>query len=341
MDNNIAILNSEIYQTIYNTLTYARAQACRTINDAIVKAYWEIGRQINEEVGQRAGYGKQLLKYLSERLTEEFGKGFTIRNLQVMRQFYSAFPKAHTLRAELSWSHYRLLIRVAEPKRREFYLQEAADANWSTRQLERQINSCYYERLLITRKNSQEDALNEMRQPALTTTPDYLFKDPYVLEFLGLKEDCRYQESEVEQALIDHLQEFLLELGKGFSFVARQKRITLSGDNYYPDLIFYNYKLKCFVVVDLKVGKLSYQDIGQIDFYVRYYDDKIKNEDDNPTIGILLCAEKNDAMAKYSVLSDKDQLFASKYQFYLPTEEELKRELLREREQIEAALQAV
>ena len=228
-------------------------------------------------------------------------------------------------------------MSVTEPKRREFYLHETIEANWSTRQLERQINSFYYERLLATQKEDQESVRNEIQELEPRTEPDYLFKDPYVLEFLGVKENYKYQESELEQALIDHLQEFLLELGKGFSFVARQKRITLGGDHYYPDLIFYNYNLKCFVVIDLKAGKLSYQDIGQIDFYVRYYDDKIKNSDDNPTIGILLCAEKNDVMAKYSVLSDKDQLFASKYQLYLPTEDELKQELLREREQIESS----
>ncbi|GHU91958.1 hypothetical protein FACS189476_12750 [Spirochaetia bacterium] len=324
-----------VYPSIRKTVLNAKTKVYTAINFAMVEAYWDIGRQITEEQGERAEYGKRLLQYLSERLTAEFGKGFTERNLQAMRQFYLAFPILHTLCAELSWSHYRLLMKISNEKRRNFYLKECAECNWSVRQLERQINSSFYERLLATQAGGKDSVKNEIHTLEPKTDPDYILKDPYVLEFLDLKENKTYHESELEQALIDHLQEFLLELGKGFSFVARQKRITIEGDHYYLDLVFYNYILKCFVIIDLKTGKLSYQDIGQIDFYVRYYDEQIKLPEDNPTIGIILCADKNDTMAKYSVLSDKERLFASKYMTYLPTEEELKKEIEREREIIE------
>jgi predicted nuclease of restriction endonuclease-like (RecB) superfamily len=229
-------------------------------------------------------------------------------------------------------------MKITNEPRREFYLKECVDSNWSVRQLERQINSFFYERLIATRKEGKESVKNEIQKTDPKTDPDYVLKDPYILEFLNLKENRDYQESELEQALINKLQEFLLELGKGFSFVARQKRITLEGDHFYIDLVFYNYILKCFVLIDLKTTKLTHQDIGQIDFYVRYFNDQIKLPADNPTIGIILCAEKNDAMAKYSVLSDNDNLIASKYMLYLPTEEELKMELERERLIIERKL---
>ena len=215
-------------------------------------------------------------------------------------------------------------------------MHESVDADWSVRQLERQINSFYYERLLATEKSKRDEVRNEIQTTDPNINPDYVIKDPYILEFLDLKENKKHHEIEIEQALIDNLHEFLLELGKGFSFVARQKRITIDGDHYYIDLVLYNYILKCFVVIDLKAGKLTYQDIGQIDFYVRYFEDKVKSDDDNPTIGIILCADRNEAMAKYSVLSDNENLFASKYKFYLPTEEELLAEIKRERELIES-----
>jgi len=305
----------------------------------MVNAYWEIGRQITEAVGDRAKYGKQLLQYLSKRLTMEFGKGFTERNLRNMRQFYQAFPIRHAVCAELSWSHYRLLIRIFDAKRREYYAKECVECGWSVRQLERQINSFYYDRLIATQESGKESVKNEIYKLEPQTDPVYLLKDPYVLEFLDLKENRDYHESELEQALIDKLQDFLLELGKGFSFVSRQKRITTDhGEHYYIDLVFYNFILKCFIVIDLKTGKLNYQDIGQIDFYVRLFDDKIKQNDDNPTIGIILCADKDESIVKYSVLADKENLFAAKYMSYLPTEEELKAELQRERELIERKL---
>lgn len=328
-------LNTNVYQGIRNTLVEARSKAYSAVNSAMVEAYWEIGRQIDEAVGERAKYGKGLLQFLAQHLTEEFGKGFTERNLRAMRQFFAAFPIRHTLCAELSWSHYRLLMKIEDSSRREFYKQECVEATWSVRQLERQINSFFYERLIATQKSGAESVKNEIHTLEPKNDPDYILKDPYILEFLDLKENRDYLESDLEQALINKLQEFLLELGKGFSFVARQKRITIEGDHYYVDLVFYNYILKCFVVIDLKAGKLTYQDVGQIDFYVRYFEDKVKLPGDNPTIGIILCTDKNDTMAKYSVLSDNENLFASKYMLYLPTEEELKHELKRERELIE------
>ncbi len=328
-----------IYQSIRTVLTAARQKVYTAVNSAMVETYWDIGRQIMEaQEGQRAEYGTGLLKYLSCRLTVEFGKGFDETNLRKMRQFFQTFPIRDTLCLNLSWSHYRLLMKVRNEVEREFYLKECNECNWSVRQLERQITTFYYKRLLATRKEGKESVKNEIQQTEPKTDPDFILKDPYILEFLDLKENKDYHESELEQALIDKLQEFLLELGKGFSFVARQKRITIEGDHYYVDLVFYNYLLKCFIIIDLKTGKLSYQDIGQIDFYVRYFDDKIKFPEDNPTLGIILCADKNETMAKYSVLSDKDNLFASKYFDYLPTEEELKQELERERAIIESKL---
>lgn len=342
MDKELTTLQNSTYDKVRETVLTAKNKVYSAVNFAMVEAYWEIGKEIYEAQGQseRAEYGKGLLEYLSQQLTQEFGEGYTVRNLRAMRQFYQAFPIRHTVRAELSWSHYRLLMRIDDDNRREFYLAECIECNWSTRQLERQINSFYYERLLATQKDLRDSVRSEIQTLEPKTDPQYILKDPYILEFLDLKENKRYSESELEQGLIDNLQEFLLELGKGFSFVARQKRITIDGDHYYIDLVFYNYLLKCFVVIDLKTGKLSYQDIGQIDFYVRYFEDKVKQADDNPTIGIILCADKNETMVKYSVLSDNENLFASKYKLYLPTEEELRQELMRERQIIEQNLAA-
>nr|WP_114296567.1 PDDEXK nuclease domain-containing protein [Anaerobacterium chartisolvens] len=328
-------LDINLYQGIRNTLADARSKAYSAVNSAMVEAYWEIGQQIDEAVGERSEYGKGLLKYLAGQLTTEFGKGFDESSLRRMRQFFKTFPNRATLWHELSWSHYRLLMKLEDDSRREFYGRECVESAWSVRQLERQINSFFYERLLATQKSGIKSVKNEIHSLEPKSSPDYILKDPYILEFLDLKENRDYHESDLEQALIDKLQGFLLELGKGFSFVARQKRITIEGDHYYVDLVFYNYILKCFVVIDLKAGKLTYQDVGQIDFYVRYFEDKVKLQGDNPTIGIVLCTDKNDTMAKYSVLSDNENLFASKYMLYLPTEEELTHELKREREIIE------
>ncbi|MDR1110152.1 MAG: PDDEXK nuclease domain-containing protein [Deltaproteobacteria bacterium] len=328
-------MDTNIYLGIRDTLAQARTKAFTAVNSAMIEAYWDIGRQIEEAVGERAEYGKGLLSFLAKGLTSEFGKGFDESSLRRMRQFFKTFQNRATLWHELSWSHYRLLMKIDDASRREFYARECVEAALSVRQLERQINSFFYERLLATQKSGRDSVRSEIQTLEPKTDPNYILKDPYILEFLDLKENRDYHESEFEQALIDKIQDFLLELGKGFSFVARQKRITADGDHYYVDLVFYNYILKCFVVIDLKTGKLTYQDIGQIDFYVRLFDDKVKQSDDNPTIGIILCADKGESMVKYSVLADNENLFASKYMLYLPTEDELKRELERERDIIE------
>lgn len=333
---SIAISDEDIYLNIRDTLAEARKKAFSTVNSTMVQAYWDIGRQIDGAVGNRAEYGKGLLQYLAEQLTTEFGKGFDESSLRRMRQFYKTFPIRATVRHELSWSHYRLLIKIYDPMRRDFYTKECAESAWSVRQLERQINSFFYERLLATQNSGRKSVKNEINTLEPKTDLDHIFKDPYILEFLDLKENRDHHESTLERELIDKLQEFLLELGKGFSFVARQKRITTEGgDHYYVDLVLYNYILKCFVIVDLKTGKLTYQDVGQIDFYTRLFDDKVKMDDDSPTIGIILCTDKDESVVKYSVLSDKENLFVSKYMSYLPTEEELERELQRGRKLIE------
>lgn len=338
MNNEISL---NVYKNIRETVLTAKNKVYSAVNFAMVEAYWSIGKQIADVQGERAEYGKQLLKYLSEQLTKEFGAGFNERNLRNMRQFYLTFPIRNTLCAELSWSHYRLLMRIEDQGQREFYLKECAECGWSVRQLERQINSFFYERLLATQAEQREAVRGEIQTLEPKTDPEYILKDPYILEFLDLKQNTAYYEKDLEQGLLDNLQEFLLELGKGFSFVARQKRITIDGDHYFIDLVFYNYILKCFVLIDLKTGKLSYQDIGQIDFYVRYFEEQIKAPEDNPTIGIVLCSDKNDTMVKYSVLSENNHLFASKYMLYMPTEDELKKELERERKILEDTIDSL
>ncbi|GGB41981.1 hypothetical protein GCM10011502_14130 [Oceanisphaera marina] len=307
----------------------------------MVQSYWQIGRLIVEEEQQgenRAAYGKQQLQQLSKQLTERLGKGFDVGNLRNMRQFYITFPIHDAVRSELSWTHYRALMRIDNPAARDWYLQEAISQSWSARALERQISTLYYERLLASQeKAAVEHEAQANTQPLAESAKDYL-RDPYILDFLNLQ-DNSYQESELEQAIISNLQQFLLELGKGFAFVERQQRIRFEDEDFYIDLVFYNFKLKCFLLVDLKLGKLKHQDIGQMDTYVRLYDEQRKGDDDNPTIGLVLCSEKSEAVVKYSVLADQKQLFAAKYLPYLPTEEELKRELEREREQALAQLQ--
>lgn len=327
-----------IYENIRNTLIEAKNKAYSSVNFFMVEAYWNVGRYIAEagEDDKRGKYGASLLKYISENLTKEFGTGFDESNLRRMRQFYLAFPIRDTLCHELSWSHYRQLMKIKNDDRKKFYLTECAENNWSVRQLERQMNSFYFERLLSSQ--DKDSVRNEITTLEEAISPKDVIKDPYVLEFLDLKQNNNLYEKDLETALINNLQEFLLELGKGFSFIGRQKRITAEGEHFYVDLVFYNYMLKCFVLIDLKMGKLTHQDIGQMDFYVRYYEDRIKVDGDNPTIGIILSSERNDTIVKYSVLEDSKQLFASKYMLYIPTEEELKRELERERHLLEEKL---
>jgi predicted nuclease of restriction endonuclease-like (RecB) superfamily len=313
-----------LYEKVASLITAARSRVRSAVNQEMVLTYWQIGQFIveDEQAGEtRAEYGKVVLEGLSERLTAAFGKGFDVRNLRYMRQFYQLFPIRNALRSELSWTHYRSLLKVENETARRWYMTEAAEEGWSTRSLERQINSFYYERLLSSqnREPVRAEAVENLNQ----LSPQDILKDPYVLEFLELDERSSFTESELEVALIGQLQAFLLELGKGFSFVARQKRISLDGEHFYVDLVFYNYLLKCFVLIDLKLGKLTHQDIGQMDTYVRLYEERFRGADDNPTLGLMLCSEKNEAIAKYAVLADGQQIFASKYRLVLPTEEEL------------------
>ena len=326
-----------VYKNVKNTLENARYRAYSTINNYMIRAYWEIGRIISEaqDGDERAEYGKNLINNLSNKLTSDYGKGFDKSNLSRMRKLYLLYSNVDALRQELSWTHYRLIMKVDDVKKRNFYIDECISCNWSTRQLERQLNSFYYERLLSTQDNNREEVKKEIQELEPSKNINDIIKDPYVLEFLDLKENKRFLEKDLEQGLIDNLQEFLLELGKGFSFVGRQRRITADGEHFYVDLVFYNYLIKCFVLIDLKLGKLTHQDIGQMDFYVRYYEKEIKGEDDNPTIGIILCSERNETIVKYSVLEDSKQIFASKYMLYMPTEEELQREINKDREILE------
>ena len=352
-----------LYRDIRAVLESARSSAYRAVNTAMVQAYWQVGRLIVEhELGgrKRAAYGEAVLGDLSQRLTADFGRGFDPSNLRYMRLFFQRFPNRDAvrhrlpsqgirdalrlkstgtdapgaLRQELSWTHYRMLLGVEDPQAREWYMSEAADQHWSTRQLERQISVLYYERLLASRKKAP------VRKEAVTklaaVEPEQFIRDPYVLEFLDLKDYPALRESAVEQAIIDNLQAFLLELGKGFSFVARQKRMRFEDEDFYVDLVFYNYLLKCFVLIDLKAGKLTHQDIGQMDSYVRVFDANARPKGDNPTIGLILCSRKNEAIAKYSVLSEGRQIFAAKYVKVLPTERELTIEIERERRLIDA-----
>ena len=334
-------LNAELYQSIRQLLIGARTQVRLAVNTAMVQTYWHIGQKIveDEQGGQRrAAYGKQVLSELAQRLGDEFGAGFDVSNLRNMRQFYLCFPIRDTMRRELSWTHYRALIRIENSQARDWYATEAAEQGWSVRALDRQIATLYYERLLSTRDQSKATVKREAAQRiAKDAPPDprEFIRDPYVLEFLGAPAVPALYEKDLEQGLLDHLQTFLLELGKGFAFVARQKHLRVEGEDCFVDLVFYNYLLKCFVLVDLKVGKLAHQDVGQMDMYVRVFDEQQRQEGDNPTLGLILCSERNAAVAKYSLLADKPQLFASKYQALMPTEAELQAELERDRALLE------
>jgi len=325
---NDIVIKDNFYNNIRDILQTARDRTYKQVNFIMVEAYWNIGKQIVEEEQNgkhRAKYGSALIKELSKRLTLEFGKGFTSTNLKMMRQFYNTFPNSHTLCDQLTWSHYRLIIRVQNQNAREWYMNEAVQSNWSVRALERQIGTHYYERIISSRDKQIVEQEAKEKTKDLQLTPKDIIKDPYVLEFLDLKDNKSFRESELESALIEKIQDFLLELGKGFAFVARQKRIQTELSDFYIDLVFYNYILKCFVIIDLKRGKLTHQDIGQMDMYINMFDDLEKSKDDNPTIGIILCSDKDNTVVKYS--SIKDNLFVSKYQMYLPSEEELKAEL--------------
>lgn len=333
MNNDKLDLN--FYLHIKEVLELTRKKTYTAINFAMVEAYWEIGKSIVEKQGgnETAKHGDKLILLLSEKLTEEFGKGFTITNLQDMRKFYLAFPNQRALRVNLTWTHYRLIIRVQNKKARQFYIDESIKSNWSTRQLERQINTFAYERLLAS--HGDHKVVEETTKKEIERKPIDVIRDPYVLEFLGLEGSKSFYESDLEQGLITHLQKFLLELGRGFSFVARQKHINFDGRHFYIDLVFYNYILKCFVLVDLKTGDLTHQDLGQMQMYVNYYTKEKINEGDNPPIGIVLCSDKSDTLVKYTLPEGQSQIFASKYMLYIPNEEELRKEVLLERNNLE------
>ncbi len=391
---NQALMTQNLFDRVTGIIEIARSRVVQTVNQELVYAYWAIGREIVLELQggeERAEYGKRILKDLSKRLSDRFGKGYSELNLNLFRRFYLTYnqkdaisytvckefnsdnsqtssaisateipytvcresesKKSNTVCSEsefptvsgensipdfnpkLSWSHYRVLMRVEKPSARAFYEKEAGENSWSVRQLERQVGSLFYERLLKSR-----DKAGMLAEASTEIKPVHVLdviKDPYVLEFLGLPESTRLQESDLESALIGALQEFLLELGSGFAFVGRQKRITLDGDHFYPDLIFYHIRLKCYVIVDLKVEKLTHGDIGQMQMYVGYYDQEIKQPDEHSSIGLILCSEKNDAMVKYVLGEQNEQIFASRYRLELPDEETLRRELERERQLIE------
>lgn len=317
-----------LHDQIRRVLLEAQSSASRAVNTAMVHAYFEIGRLIvlDEQHGKaRAEYGEETLKMLSERLAAEFGRGFSRQNLQNMKQFYQSFQNCQTLSSKLSWSHYTLLMRLDDEQARDFYIKESKAENWSVRELDRQINSLLFERLALSRNKVEIKALAEQGQ--ILESPRDAIKDPYILEFLGLPEQAAYSEKDLETALLNNLQSFLLELGKGFAFVARQKRITLDAEHFYIDLAFYNRLLRCFVLIDLKIGKLTHRDLGQMQMYVNFYDREVRTDDENSTIGIILCRDKKETIARYTLPEDNTQIFASKYKLYLPTEDELIREV--------------
>ncbi len=329
-------LKRQIIEQIQEIIVSSQTRAIRSVNTERVLMYWQIGKIIfEEEQGgkERAEYGTFLIKSISQELQPQFGSGFTVRQLERNRQFYRTFPNTSALRSQFSWTHYKTLISIENNDKREFYIAEAEKNNWSARQLERQVHSQLFERLLAS--NDVESVLQIARKEKTPTNPKEIIKDPMVLEFLGLKREASYYEKDVENAIITHLQEFLLELGNGFSFVARQKRIHLEGDDFFIDLVFYNRLLQCFVLIELKTGKLTHQDLGQLQMYVNYYDRYEKQDFENNTIGILLCADKNDAVVKITLPENNKAIVTSKYQSYLPTEQQFIEEMKKEMKKID------
>lgn len=317
-----------LYKEVREIIASARQNAIRSVDFCRVQMYWNIGKRIfeTEQKGkERAEYGSYLLKNLAKRLEPEYGSGFSVRQLELCRQFYRIYPIANTLYSQLNWSQYKLLISISDEDKRAYYQLEAVNNCWTKREMERQINSQLYERLLLS--NDKESVLAIARKERIPQQPQEIIKDPMVLEFLGLERKSSYYEKDLEQALITHLQNFLLELGNGFTFVARQKRILIEDDEFFVDLVFYNRLLRCFVVIELKTDKLTHQDLGQLQMYVNYFDRVEKNPDESPTIGILLCTAKNDTVVKMSLPEDNSSILASQYQLYLPTQDQLKTEV--------------
>lgn len=329
-------LNQHLIQQIHDIIASAKERAIRSVDTERVLMYWQIGKVIFEEEQQgqyRAQYGNFLIKSLADQLVPTFGSNFSQRQLALFRQLFRMFPIVNALRSQFTWTHYRIFIRIDNQDKRDFYMAESAKNNWTARQLERQVNSQLFERLLMS--NDVKEVLAVARAEKTPSDAKEIIKDPMVLEFLGLKREAAYYEKDLEAAIITHLQEFLLELGNGFSFVARQKRIHLEGDEFFIDLVFYNRLLQCFVIVEIKTTKLSHQDIGQLQMYVNYYDRFEKQDFENPSIGILLCADKNDAMVKITLPEDNKTIIASKYQLYLPTEQQLMDEVRKELEKLD------
>jgi len=317
-------VKSSLLNDVREIISAARTQAVRSVDSCRVQMYWHIGRRIFEEeqLGKdRADYGTYLIKNLAKQLEPEYGSGFSVRQLEMCRQFYRLYPIANALRSQLNWTQYRLLIQIEDPDKRLYYELESVNNNWTARETERQINSQLYERLLLS--NDKEAVLAVARKERIPQSPLEIIKDPMYLEFLGLEREAAYYEKDFESAIITHLQHFLLELGQGFTFVARQKRILLEDDEFFADLVFYNRLLRCFVVIELKTGRLTHQDLGQLQMYVNYYDRVEKTAEENPTIGILLCTDKNDTVVRMALPEDNRTILASEYKLYLPTQTQL------------------
>ena len=331
------VLNAEFYDGIKELINESRKSVASYVNTTLLFAHWNIGKRIVEEQGgeERAKYGNKIIEELSKKLTHDFGKGFNQRNLRYMRQFYITFPIWQSVSAKLSWTHYIILLKVSDNKAREFYINEAIKGNWSVRQLERQISTHTYNRLILHPNNDIEVLDVDEMSNSIRYDPNMVIKDPYILEFLGLDSKSKYLERDLKEALISHLQKFILELGRGFCFVERQKRISNDSDHYFIDLVFYNSILKCYVLIDLKSEKISYKSLGQMDMYRNYFDMEIKREDDNPTIGLVLVTDNDNFVAKYSSVYQDHNIFVSKYMTYLLTEEELKQIVQEERKFIE------
>jgi len=322
--NKMSSINTSFYNDIKSIIIESKNAAIRSVDFQRVLMYWRLGERIfvEEQQGKdRAEYGEYLIKYLAKEIEPEFGSGFGIRQLELCRQFYRKYPIANALRSQLNWHQYRLLIRIDDSHKREYYELEAVNNGWTGRELERQINATLYERLLIS--NDKEAVLAVARKERIPEHPAEIIKDPMVLEFLNLKRQAVYYEKDIESALITHLQDFLLEMGNGFSFVARQKRLLVEDDEFFADLVFFNRLLRCFVVVEIKTHKITHQDLGQLQMYVNYFDRYEKLPEENPTVGILLCTAKNDTLVKITLPEDNASILTSKYQLYLPSEETL------------------
>jgi predicted nuclease of restriction endonuclease-like (RecB) superfamily len=331
------ILNKNLMGSIVTLIEEAKEKAIRSVDFQRVLLYWHIGKYIFEEEQQgkvRAAYGKHVVKYLAQNLEPIYGSGFSSRNLYLSVQLFKAFPIVNALRSQLNWTQYRLLSRIENTDKKEFYIAESIKNHWNSRQLERQINSSLYERLLLS--NDKESVLAVAKGEKLPSEAKEIIKDPMTLEFLGLRRESAYYEKDLENAIITHLQEFLLELGNGFSFVARQKRILLEDDEFFVDLVFYNRILQCFVIIEIKTQKITHQDIGQLQMYVNYFDRTEKLEYENPSIGILLCADKNDTLVRYSLPENSKNILASKYELYLPSATQLINAVNEEMKKLEA-----